>query len=199
MQVNDARSALRFPVPPLEEKHVSWDIIGKQAIGGSLLPNLCDYDAVRKAFAWKTVRAELAMPGGLNIAYHALDRHVAEGDGDKLALRWLGKNGERRDFTYGELAGLSCRFANLLRDLGCRRGRAGVQPARPGPRALHRGTRDIAQRQCLFAAVLGLRSRAGAHPDGDRRSKSAGHDRRASTGAKSLTGAMSCPDCSMSC
>ena len=64
MQVNDARSALRFPVPPLEEKHVSWDIIGKQAIGGGLLPNLCDYDAVRKAFAWKTVAPSWRCPAG---------------------------------------------------------------------------------------------------------------------------------------
>ena len=50
----------------------------------TLLPNLRDYDAVREAFTWKAVRAELAMPGGLNIAYQALDRHVAEGRGDKL-------------------------------------------------------------------------------------------------------------------
>ena len=62
------------------------------------------------------------MPGGLNIAYHALDRHVAEGRGDKLALRWLGKNGEKRDITYRELLELSCRFANLLRGLGVGQG-----------------------------------------------------------------------------
>jgi hypothetical protein len=91
---------------------------GKQAAGGSLLPNLRDYDAVREAFTWKEVRAELAVPGGLNIACHALDRHIAEGDGDKVALRWLGKNGEKRDITYCELLALSCRFANLLHDLG---------------------------------------------------------------------------------
>src|SRR5271157_5821304 len=118
MQVNAARCALQFPVAPLEEKHVAWDIIGKQTTGGSLLPNLRNYNAVREAFTWKAVRAELAMPGGLNIAYHALDRHVAEGYGNRLALRWLGKNGEKRDITYCELLVLSCRFANLLRELG---------------------------------------------------------------------------------
>ena len=147
---------------------MSWDIIGKQAIGGGLLPNLCDYDAVRKAFAWKTVRAELAMPGGLNIAYHALDRHVAEGDGDQLALRWFGKNGEKRDITYCELLRLSCRFANLLRGLGVGQGERVFSLLGQVPRTLHRGTGDIAQRQCLLAAVFGLRSRAGAHPNGDR-------------------------------
>ena len=97
---------------------MAWDIIGKQTTGGSLLPNLRNYNAVREAFTWKAVRAALAMPGGLNIAYHALDRHVAEGYGNRLALRWLGKNGEKRDITYCELLVLSCRFANLLRELG---------------------------------------------------------------------------------
>ncbi len=116
------RLGVRVPVAILEEKTVSWDIISKHRAGEDPLPNLRDYDAVRRAFAWESVRAELAMPGGLNIAYHALDRHVAEGRGEKLALRWLGKNGERREITYRELSRLSCRFANLLHGLGVGRG-----------------------------------------------------------------------------
>ena len=101
---------------------MSCDIIRKHLVGEGLFPNLRDYDAVRGTFTWKSVRAELAMPGGLNIAYHALDRHVAEGGGEKLALRWLGKNGETRNISYSELLALSCRFANLLRDLGVGKG-----------------------------------------------------------------------------
>jgi acetyl-CoA synthetase len=97
---------------------VAWDIITKPRGEDRPAPNLRDYAAMRAAFTWEAVRAELAKPGGLNIAYHALDRHVAEGRGDQLALRWLGKNGERRDYTYSELLGLSNRFANLLRDMG---------------------------------------------------------------------------------
>ena len=93
---------------------MAWDVIRKQAGGGGAFPNLRDYHGVREAFTWGSVRAELAMPSGLNIAYHTLDRHVVEGRGDKLALRWLGKNGEKRDITYRELLELSCRFANLL-------------------------------------------------------------------------------------
>src|SRR5271169_6273120 len=111
-----------FPVIALEERNVSWDIIRKQAADEGPFPNLGDYDAVRETFTWEAVRAELAMPGGLNIAYHALDRHVAERRGEKLALRWLGKNGEKRDITYCELLALSCRFANLLHDLGVGKG-----------------------------------------------------------------------------
>jgi acetyl-CoA synthetase len=105
-----------------EESSVAWDIITKRPGADRLAPNLRDYEAVRAAFTWEAACAELAMPGGLNIAYHALDRHVIKGRGDKLALRWLGKNGERRDLTYGELLGVSNGFANLLRDLGIGKG-----------------------------------------------------------------------------
>jgi acetyl-CoA synthetase len=101
---------------------VAWDVIRKQLVGERATANLADYEAVRATFTWQAARAELTMPGGLNIAYHALDRHVAEGRGGKLALRWLGKGGERRDLTYRELLSVSNRFANLLRDLGVGRG-----------------------------------------------------------------------------
>ena len=54
----------------------------------------------------------------LNIGYEAVDRHVAQGHGQDLALRWLGKDGSRRDLTYEEMAALSARFANALRAHG---------------------------------------------------------------------------------
>ena len=97
---------------------MAWDIITKPSGEDRPAPNLRDYAAMRAAFSWEAARADMAMPAGLNIAYHALDRHVTNGLGDKLALRWLGKSGERRDYTYSELLGLSNRFANLLRDMG---------------------------------------------------------------------------------
>ncbi len=55
---------------------------------------------------------------GLNIAHEAVDRHVAPGHGEHVALRWLGKRGQAVDFTYASLAELTSRFANVLRSLG---------------------------------------------------------------------------------
>ena len=52
--------------------------------------------------------------GGLNICHEALDRHVAHGHGDQVALRWLGKSGHRRDLTYTDMQALAARFASLL-------------------------------------------------------------------------------------
>ncbi|MCB9569604.1 MAG: acetate--CoA ligase [Myxococcales bacterium] len=88
-------------------------------------PVLADYDAARASFRWEEARALLdGLPGGrgLNIAHEAVDRHAAGPDGERVAIRWLGKRGERRDLTYHDLAAQSSRFANLLTDLGVARG-----------------------------------------------------------------------------
>jgi len=52
--------------------------------------------------------------GAVNVAREALDRHVAAGHSDQLAIRWLGKEGQPRDISYGELAEMAARFANVL-------------------------------------------------------------------------------------
>jgi hypothetical protein len=91
-------------------------------------PNLDDYDRVRASFTWEAARAELdGLPGGrgLNIAHEAVDRHAAGPQGDRVALRWLGKSGtsgESRDYTYRELRELTDRFANVLDELDVARG-----------------------------------------------------------------------------
>ncbi|MBP0482181.1 acetate--CoA ligase [Sagittula salina] len=69
-------------------------------------------------------REDFADPrdGSVNIARVALDRHVESGHGVQVALRWLGKDGARRDLTYADLRDLSARFASVLRDHGLNRG-----------------------------------------------------------------------------
>ena len=97
-----------------------WETIRKTATALRVRPNLADYEAARAGFSGSAARAELdGLPGGgLNIAHEAVDRHLAHGRGDRLALRWLGKDGARREFTYRDFAGLSNRFANVLAGLG---------------------------------------------------------------------------------
>ncbi len=84
-------------------------------------PNLVDYAAARSAFDWAKARAMLdGLPGGrgLNIAHEAVDRHAQGPRAGRVALRWLGKSGARREFTYRELAVATSRFANALTGLG---------------------------------------------------------------------------------
>ncbi len=98
-----------------------FDIIAKPATPDSNLP---DYDAVCAGFSWEAARSELdGLPGGgLNIAHEAVDRHVAAGRGSVVALRWLGKQGDVRDFSYADLAAATGRFADALTRLGIGRG-----------------------------------------------------------------------------
>ena len=56
--------------------------------------------------------------GGINIAYEAVDRHVAHGQGAKTAIRWLGKSGARRELSFADLQQATNQFANALQQLG---------------------------------------------------------------------------------
>ena len=69
--------------------------------------------------AWREARQLIdGIDGGINIAHEALDRHVNQGHGDQVALRWIGKGGDRRDLTYADMAELAARFANVLQSHG---------------------------------------------------------------------------------
>jgi acetyl-CoA synthetase len=80
----------------------------------------------RPPFSWDgAARALDGLPdGGLNICHEAVDRHVAHGRGDKVALRFLRKRGGVDDVSYRDLAERAGRFASVLETLGVARGEA---------------------------------------------------------------------------
>ncbi|MEJ2666366.1 MAG: acetate--CoA ligase [Deinococcales bacterium] len=101
-----------------------FDIITKDDVRGAR-PNLGDYDTVAPAFRWESVRRHLeGLPhgGGLNIAHETVDRHARGAAAARIALRWLGRSGEVREFSYADLAAETSRFANVLQKLGIGKG-----------------------------------------------------------------------------
>ncbi|MGA8873602.1 MAG: benzoate-CoA ligase family protein [Candidatus Acidiferrales bacterium] len=60
---------------------------------------------------------QLRFPEPFNAATYCIDRHVAEGRGNKAAIRTL-----EREITYAEVLDSVNRFGNALRDLGIRPG-----------------------------------------------------------------------------
>ncbi len=56
--------------------------------------------------------------GQLNVAYNCLDRHVAAGRGDRVAIHWEGEPGDTRTLTYADLLKLTSQAANTLTELG---------------------------------------------------------------------------------
>ena len=95
-----------------------WPAITKRPGDWPALPNLVDYDQACAEFSWTKARADLdGLPDGrgLNIAHEAVDRHAAGPRRDRAAIRWLSKDGTRRDFTYADLRDETSRFANVLK------------------------------------------------------------------------------------
>ena len=88
-------------------------------------PNLVDYNVVTSNFAWNNALQELdGLPNskGLNIAHEAVDRHVLNGNGSKVALRFIGIDNKKTDFSYEQLKNISNQFANVLKTKGIEKG-----------------------------------------------------------------------------
>ena len=95
--------------------------IAKDPAASEQPPNLADYATTRAGFSWDAARRLLDhLPGGrgLNIAHEAVDRHAAGSRAARVALRWIGRSGARREITYRELRADTNRFANALQALG---------------------------------------------------------------------------------
>src|SRR5512143_119791 len=100
-------------------------VIEKHLAPREVAPNLADSASAYATLSWSSARAELSgLPNnaGLNIAHEAVDRHAAGPRANHIALRWLGKSGDVRDFTYSDLARASSRFGSVLRSLGVAKG-----------------------------------------------------------------------------
>jgi len=60
--------------------------------------------------------------GKTNISYNCLDAHIHTHRKNKLALIWEGEKGEFHSYSYFALHRDTCRFANILRSLGVKKG-----------------------------------------------------------------------------
>ena len=75
-----------------------------------------------KTLEWDLPYAEWFSDGMLNVSYNCLDRHVLAGRGDKVAFYWEGEPGDSRVITYAQLLDEVQRFANVLKNLGIKKG-----------------------------------------------------------------------------
>ena len=79
----------------------------------------------KKVLDWKPPIAKWFVGGKLNVSYNCLDRHL-EGKNawrrNKAAIIWEGEPGDTRVLTYGELHREVCKFANVLKGQGVKKG-----------------------------------------------------------------------------
>ncbi len=71
---------------------------------------------------WKYPWAKWFLGGTCNITCNCLDRHVRSWRSNKVAVIWVGEQGEERIFTYAELYRQVNRCANALTRLGMQQG-----------------------------------------------------------------------------
>ncbi len=78
-----------------------------------------------KVLEWDFTRPEIKwfQGGRLNISYNCLDRHLADGRRNKAAIIWQGEPEEDvKVYTYQMLHTEVCRFANVLKKKGVKKG-----------------------------------------------------------------------------
>jgi len=73
-------------------------------------------------FEWDYPNYKWFLGGKLNITFNCLDRHIAAGNGDKVALVYLNEKYERITITYQQLLSQVNKFANGLKSLGVKKG-----------------------------------------------------------------------------
>ncbi|MGH8444841.1 MAG: AMP-binding protein, partial [Solimonas sp.] len=88
----------------LARKELGWQTPFTKALDDSQAPN----------YRW-------FIDGKLNASANCLDRHLGA-RGDKLAIRFEGEPGDRKNYTYKELHAEVCRVANALKSLGVKKG-----------------------------------------------------------------------------
>jgi len=87
---------------------------------------------------------DVAYPARLNCAVELVDAHVAQGNGERIALRWRGENNSQRTMSYRELMELTNRIAHVLVD---------DMKLVPGNRLLLRGPNNPMMAASWLAAI----------------------------------------------
>ncbi len=75
-----------------------------------------------KGLDFKAPDAKWFVGGKLNVTESVLDRHLNNGRRNKAAIIWEGEPGDRRTFTYFYLHRQVCKFANVLKKFGIKKG-----------------------------------------------------------------------------
>src|SRR6184192_2058219 len=81
------------------------------------------FEPFTKLLEWELPYAKWYLGGKLNVCFNCIDRHVADGLGDKVAYYWEGEPAdERREITFADLQREVVRFANALKKIGVGKG-----------------------------------------------------------------------------
>jgi len=75
-----------------------------------------------KTLQWEAPFAKWFLGGKLNATVSALDRHIAEGNGDRIAFHFEGEPGDTRTISYAQLLSDVSQAAHALTEIGIKSG-----------------------------------------------------------------------------
>lgn len=129
--LNGSEDGFYFPTPAIiKEAHIQeYEVLYQESLRDPSTfwaERASELDWFEK---WETVLDERNPPfykwfvgGQTNIVHNALDRHLKTYRKNKLALIWEGEPGDTRTYSYFSLNREVCKFANVLRSMGVRKG-----------------------------------------------------------------------------
>lgn len=91
-----------------------WDKLAKEELHW--------FEPYTKTLEWDEPNAKWFVGGKTNACYNCVDKHIDEGNGDKVAIIWEGEPGDEVTLTYNDLKKEVCKFANAMKNLGVGQG-----------------------------------------------------------------------------
>ncbi len=76
----------------------------------------------KRVLEWDAPNAKWFVGGKLNAAYNCLDRFIGTPTQNKAAILWEGEPGDTQTLTYKQLHREVCKFGNVLKNLGVKKG-----------------------------------------------------------------------------
>ncbi|MEX0848603.1 MAG: acetate--CoA ligase [Candidatus Dependentiae bacterium] len=84
--------------------------------------NLDWFEKWHTTLKWDSPHAQWFVGGKLNVSYNCLDRHIQNGNGNKVAFYYKNEEGKKRIITYSDMFIEVNKLANVLKSMGISKG-----------------------------------------------------------------------------
>jgi len=93
-----------------------------QKFWGKVADELVWFKKWKKVLQWKAPHSKWFVGGKINVSYNCLDRHLESHRKNKVALFFEGEFGDTKTYTYNQLYTEVCKFSNVLKRRGIKKG-----------------------------------------------------------------------------
>lgn len=104
------------------QKMYNESVKSPEKFWGKVAEDLYWFRRWKKVREWKAPHVKWFSGAKINMSYNCLDRHLGSWRRNKAAIIWEGENGETATWTYQQLHSQVCKFSNVLKMLGIRKG-----------------------------------------------------------------------------